>query len=137
CQRRVLAEELHYPLLSLFGTRGFDESRGVEPEAPALAVEIDPVVLAVHENLELPMVRMPHRSIRTADSSRAPRKRCPMRMKRSGTSVTKKLVEPVPPRRARPRAASSAATARAVSSAESTSATRSPITPAITAFSSG
>ena len=53
-QRRVLAEELHCPLLSLFGTRGFDESRGVEPEAPALAVEFDPVVLAVHENLELP-----------------------------------------------------------------------------------
>ena len=66
---------------------------------------------------------LPHRSMRTADSTRAPRKRWPMRTKRSGASVTKKLVDPGPAGRACPSPASGPSTSRAVSSAESTSVT--------------
>ena len=64
-------------------------------------------------------------------------KRSPIRTKRSGTSVTKKLVEPRPPRRSRSRASRSARTSRAVSSAESTSVTPAPSTLAIGCFSNG
>src|SRR5687767_6950438 len=78
-----------------------------------------------------------HRSIRTADSTRSPRKLRPTFTKRSGTSVTKKLVEPFPDFLRNPIPASFSLTSRAVSSAESTRRTRRPRNRAIAFLSSG
>ena len=64
--------------------------------------------------------------MRTAESTVVPRKRPPILVKRSGTSVTKNEAEPVPSVRAAPLVASVAATSRAVSSAESTIVTLGP-----------